>query len=358
MTQPVNFQRRALLRAAAAAAVALGSASTAIAAASTDPWDKATKIAARFKRPLVFRKQDFPITKFGAAPCDTREIDGYLGHHAEGKVRTPAEGAPDCYAAIRDAIAACHKAGGGRVLIPAGNWLVKGPIVLLSHVNVHLQAGAHVFFSNDPDDFAKYGDVDCGPNGKLVLSRWQSNDCLNYSPLIYARGQRHIALTGEDWTSILDGQGGVPQAGNGECWWDWKGKRGPGPRQQLSQANLNPNNAEHIADVAPGIKAEKARLIEGDGKKWRSDEAYLPSLSEAGVPVEKRIFGRGHYLRPCMVEFIECSKVLLAGYQLNQAPFWQHHPVACRDLEIRKFMLCPMARCASPWKTAPAGMWN
>jgi polygalacturonase len=77
-------------------------------------------------------------------------------------------------------------------------------------------------------------------------------------------------------------------------------------------------------------------LIEGDGKKWRTDEAYLPSLSEAGVPVEKRIFGRGHYLRPCMIEFIECSKVLLKGYQLNQAPFWQHHPVACRDLEIRK----------------------
>ena len=338
MSNPVNFQRRALLRGASAASLAIGSgaAPAAIAAAKADPWDRAKQIAARFKRPLTFRKQDFVITSYGAKPCETTRIDGLVGHQTPGKVTTPAAGAPDCYAAIRDAIAACHKAGGGRVVIPAGNWLVKGPIVLLSNVNVHLKSGAHVFFSNDPEDFCKYGDVDCGPNGKLVVSRWQANDCLNYSPLVYARGQTNIALTGEDWTSIIDGQGGVPLASNDECWWDWKGKRKPGPRQHLSQIAVNPNNAERISDVAPGISAEQAKRIEGDGKKWRTDEIYLPSLSEAGVPLAKRVFGRGHYLRPCMVEFIDCNKVLLKGYQLNQAPFWQHHPVNCRDLEIRK----------------------
>ena len=28
--------------------------------------------------------------------------------------------------------------------------------------------------------------------------------------MIYAYGQDNIALTGEDWTSVLNGQGGVP----------------------------------------------------------------------------------------------------------------------------------------------------
>jgi polygalacturonase len=194
--------------------------------------------------------------------------------------------------------------------------------------------GAHVYFSNDPNDFAKYGDYDCGPNGKLVISRWQSNDCLNYSPLVYAYNQTNIALTGEDWTSILDGQGGVPQA-NGDTWWDWKGKRKPGPNQQQAQTIPNPLNPASIKAVAPGLSPAQVALMEGKDDKWRTDEAYLPTLSEAGVPVGKRVFGRGHYLRPCMVEFIGCTNVLLQGYQLNQSPFWQHHPVNCRKLEIR-----------------------
>ncbi|MBW8901912.1 MAG: glycoside hydrolase family 28 protein, partial [Massilia sp.] len=248
-----------------------------------------------------------------------------------GLVATPAPGAYDCYMAIATAIAECSRAGGGRVVIPAGNWLVKGPIVLRSHVNVHLAAGAHVFFSNDPADFAKYGDIDCGPNGKLVVSRWQSNDCLNYSPMVYAFEQHNIALTGEDWTSILDGQGGVPFSGTGDCWWDWKGKRKSGTQ---SQVGFNPANPASIRTLAPELTEQQARMIEGSGERWRMDENFLPALAEAGVPLARRVFGIGHYLRPCMIEFIGCTDVLMQGYQVNQAPFWQHHPVHCRHVEI------------------------
>ncbi|NHZ79706.1 endopolygalacturonase [Massilia sp. CCM 8695] len=334
---PIDTRRRALLSGAGAAGLALGGGIALPALANdqpSDPWQKAQAIAASFKTPLLFRKQDFPITAHGAKPCKVSSVKGYTGHHETGMVATPAAGAHDCYPAIRAAIAACAKAGGGRVVIPAGAWLCKGPIVLRSNVHVHLKSGAHVFFSNDPDDFARYGEVDCGPNGKLTLSRWQSNDCLNYSPLVYAHKQNNIALTGEDWTSILDGQGGVPLNG-GDCWWDWKSKRS-GASAPHSQVAVNPANPASILAVAADLGAAQVRLIEGDSSRWRSDEAYLPSLSEAGVPVGKRVFGRGHYLRPCMIEFIDCARVLLKGYQVNQAPFWLHHPVACRDLEIRQ----------------------
>jgi polygalacturonase len=37
-----------------------------------------------------------------------------------------------------------------------------------------------------------------------------------------------------------------------------------------------------------------------------------------------------------MIHLIECSNVLLEGYQVTHTPFWQHHPVACRNLTIRK----------------------
>jgi len=340
----INSQRRSLLRAASMSAAGLGLGGCAVAGKGTgsdgssgpaaDAWARARSIIDTFKTPLAFRKQDFLITAYGAAPCSTVKVTGYVAHHEPGQVDTPAPGAPDCHAAIAAAIGACAAAGGGRVVIPAGNWLVKGPIVLKSNVNVHLAKGAHVYFSNDPEDFARYGDYDCGANGKLVISRWQSNDCLNYSPLIYAYGQKNIALTGEDWTSILDGQGGVPLP-NGDTWWDWKGKRKPGPNQQQAQTVVNPRNPTSVRAVAPGLDAAQVALMEGKDDKWRTDEVYLPTLSEAGVPAGKRIFGRGHYLRPCMVEFIGCTDVLLQGYEIRQSPFWVHHPVNCTKLEFR-----------------------
>lgn len=191
----------------------------------------------------------------------------------------------DCRPAFIAAIEACHKAGGGRVLVPAGDWFCAGPIVLKSGVNFHLAAKCRIRFSDDPADYARHGDHECGANGKLVLSRWQGNDCLNFSPLIYAIGQSKIAVTGEDWSSVLDGQG--------EAWWRWKKEGGP------------------------------------------ADEAALPDLSEQGVPVHERIFGLGHHLRPSMIEFISCTDVLLENYQLTNSPFWQHHPVACRNVVIR-----------------------
>lgn len=331
MNKPVNHRRRSVMRAATVLPLVPSLAT----AAPADPWARAQEIADSFKRPLAFRDQTFTITAFGAKPCAVTQVRAQVSHHETGMAATPAPGSPDCYGAIAAAIAACSAAGGGRVVIPAGNWLVKGPIVLRSNVNVHLKAGAHVFFGTDPADYARYGDVDCGKNGKLVISRWQSNDCLNYSPMVYAYGQDNIALTGEDWTSILDGQGGVPFEGSGDCWWDWKGRRKSG-NLLANQAVVNAANPASIKTLAPGLSDEQVRQIEGSGDQWRADGSFLPSLSEAGVPVARRVFGIGHYLRPCMIELIGCTNVLLQGYQVNQAPFWQHHPVHCRNVEISK----------------------
>lgn len=338
--------RRGFLKTAAVAGLALSGPARALTAAR-DPWQAAASIAQRLANPVKFRKAEYLVTDFGAAPCKLVPVKAWVSFEDQADLPTPAPGAKDCYAAIKAAIGKCHAEGGGRVVIPKGDWFCAGPIVLLSNVNVHLASGAHVYFSNDPADYAKYGDVDCGPNGKLVVSRWQSNDCLNFSSMIYAHNQDNIALTGDDWTAILDGQGGVPFAGRADCWWTWKGKNAtinsvaqdkspnyvPG---KLAQNQVNELNPKSLADVAPGLPDEKRRLIQGEGDKWRADDAYLPALSEAGVPLAKRVFGLGHYLRPPMIQLIGCTNVLLEGYQVIHTPFWQHHPVACRNLTIRK----------------------
>ena len=340
--QKVDQKRRTLMRsgagmvAAASAPAALlhTAASAGDKQAAADPWQRARDIEQKFATPLKFRDQDFVITAFGAKPCQLAKVNATIRYTEKADVPSPVRGSPDAYPAITAAIAACNKAGGGRVVIPKGDWYVAGPIVLRSNVHVYLAAGAHVYFSANPADFAKYGDIDCGPNGKLSISRWQGNDVLNYSPLVYAYGQTNIALTGEDWTSVLNGQGGVPFENGEGCWWDWKGRHNKGSVQ--TEIAVNERNPKSMSEVAPNLPAHDREMIEATRQSFRADVRYLPALSEAGVPVAKRVFGVGHYLRPSMIEFIGCTDVLMQGYMVTATPFWQHHPVNCRNVHIRK----------------------
>jgi polygalacturonase len=350
MKSHFNARRRSFIQAASAGSMAIAGAPQAALAAArapADPWREAQAIVDKLAMPVKFPKVDFDVTKYGAERCKLVEVKGWISFEDLETVKTAAPGSKDCYPAFKAAIEACNKAGGGRVVIPAGDWYCAGPIVLLSNVNVHLNAGAHVYFSNNPNDYARYGDHPCGANGNLYISRWQSNDCLNFASMVYAYGQNNIALTGDDWTAILDGQGGVPFEGSTDCWWTWKGKnatinsvaQGTSPnykKGKLSQNVENPLTPKSLAEVAPNLSDAERLLIQGEGDKWRADDAYLPALSEAGVPLAKRVFGLGHYLRPPMIQLIGCTNVLLQGYQVNQAPFWQHHPVNCRNIVIRK----------------------
>lgn len=85
--------------------------------------------------------------------------------------------------AINQAIAACAKAGGGTVYVPAGEFRT-GTVVLLSNVNLHLDSGAVLKGSDDLGDYLKEGE--------------------NRFGLILARKEENVAITGH---GILDGNG-------------------------------------------------------------------------------------------------------------------------------------------------------
>ncbi|MDD7810185.1 glycoside hydrolase family 28 protein, partial [Ralstonia solanacearum] len=293
----------------------------------------------------MFPDRDFVVTDYGAQPCAVVDAvnpytDASKSPLSAGADKTPASGAFDSRAAFTAAIAACNAAGGGRVVVPAGNWYCAGPIVLLSHVHFHLGADCTIYFSPNPDDYAKDGPVDCGTNGKLYYSRWQSNDCLNYGAPVYARNQSNIALTGEGDSSVLNGQAMTPFAGSGNtstCWWTFKGTKGAYGAVNAStpsQASSNPNNVD-LRTAAQGVADALYAKLTDPGTPWQQDQNYLPALSEAGVAVAQRIFGKGHYLRPCMVEFIGCTNVLMETYRTHATPFWQHHPTDCTNVVIR-----------------------
>ncbi|MCX6908552.1 MAG: glycoside hydrolase family 28 protein, partial [Verrucomicrobia bacterium] len=109
--------------------------------------------------------------------------------------------------AIAAAIAACAKAGGGRVLVPAGVWLT-GPVHLRSKVELHVTESAELRFSRNYSDYLP-----------VVYMQRGGVRCFNYSPLIYACDCTDVAVTGP---GTLNGQG--------DAWWDWKNKQ-PGMKR-------------------------------------------------------------------------------------------------------------------------------
>jgi polygalacturonase len=307
-----------------------------------EPWDHAFAIEQSFKKPFAFRQKKFSILDFGARPCELRVEETWVAFEKKVALEIPKLNTHDSYEPINQAIRQCHEDGGGQVLIPSGHWLCNGPIRLLSNVNLHLEKNTFLFFGNNPRDYAKDGDYDCGPNGKLTLSRWEGNDLLNFSPLIYAYQQHNIALTGEDWTSIIDGQGGVNFENDTDCWWSWKGRAKSAfldtdvhvTNKGLSESHVNEVNPKSLLEVVPHLSPEVAHYLQGTGDKWRKDPEFLRTLAESGVKATERIFGLGHYLRPHMIQFIDCKKVLLSHYQVRNTPFWQHNPVHCEHLHV------------------------
>ncbi|MEM6395170.1 MAG: glycosyl hydrolase family 28 protein [Bacteroidota bacterium] len=180
--------------------------------------------------------------------------------------------AKDHLPALQQAIDQLSEEGGGRILIPTGMALqLQGPIHLRSGVHVHLEAGSSLNFSDDPTDYLP-----------VVEVRWEGTSAYNYSPLIYAKDQTDIALTGSG--TIY---------GNGRQWsTDWR-------EQQ-------------------------------DAAKDR-----LRTLGSQGAPMENRIFGPGYYLRPGLLQFYNCQRVLIEGLTFKDSPFWTIHLPFSQDATIR-----------------------
>lgn len=118
--------------------------------------------------------------------------------------------------AIHQAVEAANAAGGGKVLIPEGEWLT-GPIHLMSNVNLHVAEGATVYFSEDREDYLP-----------VVRQRHEGVEAYNYSPLIYAYKVKNTAVTGK---GTFDGQG--------QQWWDWYREYGPPPRAIAAKVPLS-----------------------------------------------------------------------------------------------------------------------
>ena len=258
----MKASRRDVLRTVIAAGTGLALLPRTVWALESDPWSKVNDLLGRITPPRIPRR-DFVITRYGA--------------------RTGG----DAGAAIRKAIDACHREGGGRVFVPAGEF-GTGPIHLKSRVELHVAAGATLRFSQNPADYP------------VVFTRWEGVELMNYSPLVYAFECEDVAVTGE---GTLDGQADETH------WWPWKG-------------------------VTTGQRADVTRNSDAPAPQI-ADRNRLFQQAEDGVPVARRVYGPDHYLRPSFIEPYRCNRVLVQGVTVRNAPFWVMHPTLCTNVTVR-----------------------
>ena len=220
----------------------------------------------------VIEGSDYDITKFGAKPSAT---------------------AAQNQKAIQKAIDKCSKKGGGRVIIPAGQTFKTGAIQLKSHVNLHVEEGAVLLFVFEPDLYP------------IVETAWEGLACFNLSPCVYAFEATDLAITGK---GTIDG------GGSNENWWSWCGKPKFGwkegmPRQQDENA--------------------RPRLL-------KSGEDGEPMYDEKGQRNPIRTFVAKDLLRPQLVNFNRCQRILMEDISLLRSPFWVIHPLESTDITVRR----------------------
>lgn len=204
----------------------------------------------------VFPARDFLITDYGAV--------------GDGKTLNTE--------AFDKAIAACGKSGGGRVVVPIGNFYT-GAIHLKSNINLHLADSAKITFSVDPVHYPK------------VFGRWEGMELINYSALIYAYGQRNIAITGN---GTLDGNA------TDKDWYDWNAGR---PSKQVKARDL------------------------------------LHEMNRKQINPKKRVFGDGDYLRPNFIQLYSCNNILISGVKMINSPMWNVNPVLCENVTMENMKI-------------------
>lgn len=214
-----------------------------------DDWARAQEIVRGIRLPEI-PDRDYPITDFGAR----------------------AGGTADARPAILAAIKKASAEGGGRVVIPPGKWLSRGPVHLASRINLHVSEGATLLFGPEARHYLP-----------VVLTRWEGTEVHGYSPLIYAFEVSDVAVTGK---GTIDG-----------------------------------NAASEFLTWIP--KAEP-------------DFQRLRRMGADGTPVSKRVFGEGTHLRPSIIQFFRAERVLLEDYTVLNSPFWVNHLVYADHATVRR----------------------
>lgn len=199
-------------------------------------------------------------------------------------------------AAFAKAIKSLSQKGGGKLIVPEGIWYT-GPIQFEDNIELHLDRGALILFSENLDDYP------------VLKSDWEGLSTYRAMSPLTARGKKNIAITGEGTIN-----------GNGQCW-------RPVKRMKMTDSQWK-------ALTKKGCTTEKGDL-------WFPNEKIMYAYAHQNELWDKIHKGDEEatkiahdFLRPVLVSFIECKNVLLQGVTFENSPAWNVHPLMCENLIV------------------------
>jgi YhcH/YjgK/YiaL family protein len=197
--------------------------------------------------------------------------------------------------AFAKAIEACAKAGGGRVIVPAGLWLT-GPIELQSNINLVVERGALVQFTGDRTQYP-------------IIQMKGSDSYVVASP-IYGSKLKNVAVSGE---GILDGAG--------ESWRPLK-------KSKATEAQWKEFNKSGVVSKDGSVWWPSKEAMEG--------EAYLKKLKKEkpNATAEDYLPARD-FMRPKMVVINNSENILIEGVTIRNSPNFVFNPNNCTNLTMR-----------------------
>lgn len=210
---------------------------------------------------------------------DSMPASGWFDVRSYGAVP---DGSTKSTEAVAKAIAAASAKGGGTIYFPPGVFLT-GPIHLVSHISLYVDAGSVVKFSTNFDDYLP-----------MVPSRWEGIEITNFSPLIYAQNAVGITIQGR---GTLDGQG--------QAWW-----------ARLSE----------VRKMKPAVNNDKY------AQEYNRLNPH-PLVADSYKTLQLA------FLRPPFIQPFNCTNVLIEGVTIINSPFWTVTPVYCDNLTVHAVVI-------------------
>ena len=200
---------------------------------------------------------------------------------------------------IQRAIDQLAKRGGGHVIVPAGDWK-SGRITLRDNIDLHLEAGASIHFSDKVEDYQP-----------AVFTRNEGVELYSLGALIYANGVRNIAVTGAGFDA--DGK-------------PLSRLIGPGKENDIYASRMDGLVVEDFINLNSPVEE---RIFDGTslprtvlGPKLLANDSLLQANEHA-------IF------LPMFFAPVNCQNVLLEGVEFEEPLFWNITPVYCDSVSIR-----------------------
>ncbi len=184
--------------------------------------------------------------------------------------------------AIDRAMRACSASGGGHVVVPKGEWLT-GIIVFPSDCDLFLSEGAELVFSSNPDDYLPEH-----------MTTYEGIECYNFRPLIYAWKQTNIGISGTGTIRPLM-----------SVWDKW---------------------FEPTPDYLKALQ-----ILD----RWGTFNYTF---------YKRNISSWTFKLSPPLIQFYQCTNILLQDFKIRQSPHWTIHMFNCEEGVIRRLDISALGR--------------